>query len=385
MEKFNDLDQKIKVMAGRIKALREMESIEASVMAEKTGVSVEEYINCEEGKSDLNFAFLYRCAAALGVDVTEIIDGASPRLRSYTLTRKGAGQKTAQAHGMTYYNMAHSFSNRTSEPLYVHCEYSDEAQLCPIELTTHDGQECDIVISGRLKVQVGDHQEILEAGDSIYYDSSTPHGMIAVDGEDCYFYAIVLEPMENLSSEKNIVKANPTKRKDTEDRVYKKFISVKEDENGTPTEINFKGENSFNFAFDVVDALGEKKPDKLAMMYVANDGSERRFTFAEMKRASSQCANYFKSLGIKRGDRVMLVLKRHYQFWFAILGLHKLGAVAIPATNQLQEHDFEYRFNKAGVTAIIQPGGSIRDQESIDLCNKYGIAMIFTGKRHFKH
>ena len=72
-----------------------------------------------------------------------------------------------------------------------------------------------------------------------------------------------------------------------------------------------------------------------------------------MKRASAQCANYFTSLGIKRGDRVMLVLKRHYQFWFAILGLHKLGAIAIPATNQLLAHDFTYRFQAAGVSAIV--------------------------------
>ena len=72
-----------------------------------------------------------------------------------------------------------------------------------------------------------------------------------------------------------------------------------------------------------------------------------------MKRASSQCANYFKSLGIRKGDRVMLVLKRHYAFWFAILGLHKLGAIAIPATNLLKDHDFVYRFQAAGVSAIL--------------------------------
>ena len=86
---------------------------------------------------------------------------------------------------------------------------------------------------------------------------------------------------------------------------------------------------------------------------MAKDHTERRFTFKDMKRASAQCANYFKSLGIKKGDRVMLVLKRHYQFWFAMLGLNKLGAIAIPATNQLQEHDFEYRFQSAGVSAIL--------------------------------
>ncbi len=89
------------------------------------------------------------------------------------------------------------------------------------------------------------------------------------------------------------------------------------------------------------------------MLHISRDKTERRFTFKDLKKASNQCANYFKSLGIKKGDRVMLVLKRHYQFWFAMLGLNKLGAVAIPATNQLQEHDFSYRFKAAGVKAII--------------------------------
>ncbi len=89
------------------------------------------------------------------------------------------------------------------------------------------------------------------------------------------------------------------------------------------------------------------------MLHLDRDKNERRLTFSDISRASSRAANYFKALGIKRGDRVMLVLKRHYQFWFAILGLHKLGAIAIPATNQLQEHDFSYRFNAAEVSAIV--------------------------------
>ena len=102
-----------------------------------------------------------------------------------------------------------------------------------------------------------------------------------------------------------------------------------------------------------MDAIARKSPDKLAMVHIANDMTERRFTFKDMKDASSQAANYFTSLGIKRGDRVMLVLKRHYQFWYSILALHKIGAIAIPATNQLLQHDFEYRFQAGGVSAIV--------------------------------
>ena len=353
------LDFKIREMAGRIRALREIEGLEPAQMAAKTGVDVAEYIRCESGESDLNFAFIYRCALALNVNVTEIIEGEAPKLRSYTVTRAGKGQEIANAHGMTYYNMAYAFQNRIAEPLFVRSTYSEEAQHRDIELTTHAGQELDIVVEGKLMVQVGEHTEVLSAGDSIYYDSDTPHGMIAVGGTDCVFYAIVLnptgEPIPELG-EMPVVDAKKTDvapRKDPEDRIYRKFIDVVENEKGTPTSITFKNTEHFNFAYDLVDALADKNPDKLAMLHISRDGEERRLTFKDMKRASAQCANYFKSLGIKRGDRVMLVLKRHYQFWFAMLGLNKLGAIAIPATNQLQEHDFEYRFQSAGVSAII--------------------------------
>ena len=355
-QKITGLDYKIKEMAGRIRELREIEGLTTAQMAQKTAVSEQEYIECENGHSDLNFAFIYRCALAFNVDVTDIIGGYSPKLKSYTLTRRGNGQRIEQAHGMTYYNLAAAFQNRIAEPLYVRSTFSEDAQHRDIELTTHAGQECDLVIEGKLKVQVGEHSEILGPGDCIYYDSATPHGMIAVDGSDCLFYAIVLnptgEPIPELTPDKTI--SDTAKRaKDEKERVYQKFVDVVENEKGTPISIKFKNEDKFNFAFDVVDAIADKSPDKLAMLHISKDKTERRFTFKDMKKASNQCANYFKSLGIKKGDRVMLVLKRHYQFWFAILGLHKLGAIAIPATNQLQSHDFEYRFKAAGVSAII--------------------------------
>ena len=357
---MSGLDFKIKEMAGRIRALREIEGLDPTQMAAKTGISTEEYIRCESGESDLNFAFIYRCALALNVNVTEIIEGYSPKLKSYTVTRAGAGQEIAKAHGMVYYNMAYAFQNRIAEPLFVRSAYSEEAQHRDIELTTHAGQELDIVIEGKLMVQVGEHTEVLSAGDTIYYDSDTPHGMIAVGGQDCVFYAIVLNPTGEPIPELSPAELAPAKakkqsapRKDDADRIYRKFIDVVENEKGTPTSITFKNTENFNFAFDLVDELANKNPEKLAMLHVSKDHTERRFTFKDMKRASAQCANYFKSLGIKRGDRVMLILKRHYQFWFAMLGLNKLGAIAIPAPNQLVEHDLEYRFQAAGVSVVI--------------------------------
>ena len=371
------VDQKIKEMAKRIKELREIEGLSVEEMAREVGVTVEEYLSCERGEQDLNFAFIYLCANALSVNVTDIIEGYSPNLVSYTVTRRGEGQKVADAHGMTYYNLAYAIRNRIAEPLYVTVPFDPENEKKEIECTTHAGQECDIVVEGSLRVKIGEHEEVLGEGDSIYYNSGTPHGMVATGGKDCIFYAIVLnptgEPIPELMGAPFVKDKAIEKKKDVKDRIYKKYIDVEEDENGAMKSIAFKNTEKFNFAFDLVDALAEKEPNKLAMLYVGKDGKEeRRFTFNDIKRESNRCANYFKSIGIKKGDRVMLVLKRHYQFWFAMMGLNKIGAIAILATNQLQEHDFLYRFKTAGVSAILCTADGIT-AEQVDIADKeYG-------------
>ncbi|MBR0541673.1 MAG: AMP-binding protein [Clostridia bacterium] len=382
---FQQLDFKIREMASRIKELREITHYSAEEMAQKTDVPVEEYLACENGESDLSFAFIYRCALAFGVDVTDIIEGVSPTLSSLVITRKGEGQKIEQAHGMVYYSLAPNFRNRISEPLYVNVTYSAEAENKPIELTTHEGQEMDIVIAGKLKIQVGSHTEVLEAGDTAYYDSGTPHGMIAVGGEDCQFYAIVLNPAgESVFAKKKDADIVIKAKEDKKSRVYKKYIDVEKDENGTPTKITFKNIDNFNFAFDIMDEIAKKDPDKLAMLHVSKDKTERRFTFEDMRKMSNQCANYFKSLGIKKGDRVLLVLKRHYQFWIAMLGLIKLGAIGIPAVAQLQSHDFEYRFQSSGATAVLSTvDGDTAHQIEIALktCPGVNTKIIVNGER----
>jgi len=389
MEQISGLDYTIRNIASRIALLREVEGISAEEMAKKTDLTVEEYLKCENGESDLNFAFIYRCALIFNVNVTDIIEGYSPKLNSYTVTRKGAGQKIAQAHGMVYYNLAYAFQNRIAEPLYVRSVYDKDAEHRDIELTTHAGQELDVVVEGHLLVQIGDHRELLGPGDSIYFDSSAPHGMIAVKGTDCIFYAIVLnptgEPIPELEPAREIKSTSHAHEdKKESERIYNKYIEVEENDKGTPLSIKFKNTETFNFAFDLVDALAEKDPDKLAMLHISKDKTEKRLTFKDMKKASAQCANYFKSLGIKKGDRVMLVLKRHYQFWFAMLGLNKLGAIAIPATNQLVEHDFEYRFKKAGITTLIcTADGDSAHQAELACANYDGLVnkLIVNGKR----
>ena len=346
-------DYKNKEIAARIRELREISGITIEEMATRTGITTEEYIRCEEGKQDLSIAFLYRCVLILGVDMSDLLEGHSPKLRSYALTRKGEGQRIEEAHNMVGYNLASGFRNRIALPLYMELSYRPDAA---IELVTHEGQEWDTVISGRMKIQIGNKTEILNPGDSIYFDSSVPHGMVAVDG-DCSFYAVVLSNSAARENEQAAAAATATKGgvvdAQAEERIYRNFIIPTEDAEGRITAIDFKNQDKFNFAFDVVDALGTQKPDRRAMLHISEDGTERTFTFQDFKKESARCANYFKSLGIQRGDRVMLVLKRHYQYWFAVLGLHKLGAVAIPATNQLLTKDFTYRFQAGKVKAIL--------------------------------
>ena len=357
------METKIKQIAARIKELRLITGLSVEEMASRTGITVNEYEECEAGNRNLSVAFLYHCTLSFGVDMGDLLEGKSPKLRSYALTRRGEGQRIEEAHNMIGFNLASGFRNRIALPLYMKLNYngSDDQN---IELVTHEGQECDIVIKGHMKIQIGDNTEILGPGDCIYYDSGTPHGMIAVNGAECTFYAIVLRNQAARLGEQEAALSVATKRHgdDPEHRVYQDFI-IPTEENGVLTRIAFKNEEKFNFAFDVVDALGRAKPDKLAMLHVSEDGTERRFTFRDMKKESARAANYFKALGIKKGDRVMLVLKRHYQFWFAILGLHKLGAIAIPAPNQLLEKDFKYRFEAGRIKAILcTSDGEVADE-----------------------
>ena len=354
-QNMTGMTYKIRETAARIRELREITGITVEEMAARTGLSVEEYVACESGDQNLSIAFLYHCTLSFGVDMSDLLEGRSPKLRSYALTRNGMGQRIEEAHHMVGFNLAADFRNRIALPLYMELNYRPGAEYEDIELVTHEGQECDIVIRGHMRIQIGGHTEVLHAGDCIYYDSGTPHGMIAVDGEDCAFYAIVLRNQAARLEEQTAAEAQPVRQRDRseeEGRIYRDFILPTETD-GKLTAIAFQNEEKFNFAFDVVDELAQRKPEKLAMVHLSEDGTERRFTFKDMKKESARAANYFKSLGIRRGDRVMLVLKRHYQFWFSILGLHKLGAVVIPATNQLQEKDFTYRFTAGKVKAIV--------------------------------
>ena len=113
---------------------------------------------------------------------------------------------------------------------------------------------------------------------------------------------------------------------------------------------------NFNFAYDVMDVWAEEQPDKVALIWTDDEGAEKIFTFADLKRLSDKTAAYFASLGIGHGDMVMIILKRRYEWWLTMLALHKLGAIAIPATHMLTRHDIIYRNNRASVKAIVCVG-----------------------------
>ncbi len=373
-----NMNNQLLEIALRIREMREIENYSTSEMAQKTGVSEAEYLEYEMGKVDLPFTFLHKCAKVFGVELTDLLEGHSAKLSSYNVTRRAQGPVTASEDGITIQSMAAMFRQKLATPYWVTYEYSEELQHQPIHTTTHAGQEFDLVIKGSLRVKVGDHVEVLHEGDSIFYNSSTPHGMIAIDGEPCVFLAMIMASDE---TDKLIV-PTPQKAKLPEPPyLCEKFIKPQEDENGNLQNVQFTDTDSFNFAFDIVDGIARREPDKLAMLHVDNYFNERRFTFKDMKDASSQVANYFTSLGIKRGDRVMLVLKRHYQFWFSILALHKIGAIAIPATNQLVEHDFTYRFQAAGVSAIVctADGDTAHQAELAEAVSKMELTKIIVG------
>ena len=134
---------------------------------------------------------------------------------------------------------------------------------------------------------------------------------------------------------------------------YKQFCSCTFDENGVLETYESVVPEGFNFAYDVVDEIARIEPDRRAMVWCNDHDEEKVFSYGDMCRYSNQTANLFRANGVKKGDMVMLVMKRHYQFWFAVLALHKLGAVGVPATDLLTPKDYDYRFKAAGISHIV--------------------------------
>jgi len=385
-----DPEFKIREVAERIRAVRESVGCTPEEMAVKTDVTLDEYLAYEAGSTDFSFTFIYKFASACQVEMTDIMEGVSPSLCGYTVTRKGEGIPIARREGFKYERLASQFKNKIAEPFLVTIPYADEAERVP-HMSSHKGQEFDIVVSGTLMVQIGNNVETLHEGDVIYYNSGEEHDVWAGDGKECIVYAVVLNENPHKSEKIEPIELPVVTNFELakiKDPISDKFVKVTADSKGTMTNIEYFNEEDFNFGFDIVDGMAEKCPDKLAMLHVSNDMEETRFTFADIKKYSNMTANYFKSLGIKKGDRVMLVLKRHYQFWFSIIALHKMGAIVIPATNLLVEKDFKYRFDAAGVSAIVCTGdGDVAHQADLaaDKCDYPILKIMAHGEREGWH
>ncbi|MBO5762472.1 MAG: AMP-binding protein, partial [Lentisphaeria bacterium] len=343
------MENQLGAIGKRLRELRTVLEISIPEMARITGVTEADYLGHEEGKVDFSFTFLYRCAERFQVDMSQLVKGESPKLTSYHLTRQGTGMPIRRRAGFEYLHLASLLKNRSADPFIVTAPPQPEDQ--PIRLSAHAGEEFNYILKGTLKVQFGDHVEYMHPGDSVLYNSANPHGMIAVGEEPCEFLAVVIkgegeEPMEVHGEE------NTAAEECRKEVFYQRFVEETLDADGKLQSVRFHIPEDYNFAYDGLDELARKLPDQRCMLYFDKHHNKREFTFAQMAEESRRTANYLTSLGIGKGDRVMLVLKRRYQFWFLLTALHRIGAVAVPASNQLQKKDFDSRFQKAGIKAI---------------------------------
>ncbi len=183
----------IKEVAQRLKGLREDLGFTVEQFAEKTGIEVEDYILIENGEKDFSITFLYKCSEIFDVELIEILTGTAPKLSSYCVVKKDEGLPIERRERFEYQHLAFLFKHRKIEPLIVKAPFNLNEQDKPIKMSTHEGQEFNYIIKGKLKFVIGDNTEILSEGDSVYYNSNTPHGMIAIDNHDCEFMSVLIK------------------------------------------------------------------------------------------------------------------------------------------------------------------------------------------------
>lgn len=187
------MNYNIKEVASRLRGLRETLNFSIEEFSARTGVSVSEYEKIENGEKDFSITFLYKCAEIFDVELVEILTGQAPKLSTYSIVRKGKGLPIERRERFDYHHLAYLFKDKSIEPLMVKAPLEKADEEKPIKLSVHEGQEYDYILKGSLKFVIGEHSEILNEGDSVYYNSSTPHGMIAIGDEDCEFLAILIK------------------------------------------------------------------------------------------------------------------------------------------------------------------------------------------------
>ena len=172
----------------RLKGLRNIMGIPIEKMAQKMKLNAEEYIAYENGQRDFSFSFISNAANILGVDVVDIISGDSPKLTGCALVKKGEGYDIMRREAYDYKHLAFTFRNKKAEPFLVTVQPKKTEK---IDLNSHEGQEFNYMLSGSMEFYFGNMMYELNEGDSVYYDSSIPHAMKAVGGQEAQFIAVV--------------------------------------------------------------------------------------------------------------------------------------------------------------------------------------------------
>lgn len=183
------MEEQIIQIAERLKGMREVLNITAEEAAATCAISKEQYLKYESGMFDIPVSILHRMAHQYNFDLTMLLSGEEPHMRSYTLTRKDKGIVVDRRRAYKYQSLAGNFLNRKADPFLVVVDPKDDPT---VSYNSHPGQEFNYVIEGKLKFIIGEKTMILQAGDSIYFDSGLPHGMLAEEGKPAKFLAIIL-------------------------------------------------------------------------------------------------------------------------------------------------------------------------------------------------
>ena len=182
--------EQLGLIALRIKDLRDIAGLTTAEVADKTGITLAEYEAYETGTRDFSFSHLFNIAEALGVDISDLLTGESPKLHGYVLTRAGQGLKFNRREQYVYHHLAYNFQGKLAEPFIV--TVTQDVPGAEKQAHSHEGQEFDYVLAGKLKIVLGGNELYLQAGDSLYYNSALPHVMYALEG-DCQFIAVVVK------------------------------------------------------------------------------------------------------------------------------------------------------------------------------------------------
>lgn len=183
------MNEQLKDIGLRLRCLREDMEVPEKEMAEKLGVDIDTYSAYENGERDFSFSLIYNAAEILGVDVLELISGSSPSLNMCCMVKKGKGYSVKREDEYDYKHLAFTFRNKKSEPFLVTITPDNETPV----LHAHEGQEFNYILSGKARFYIGDISYELTKGDSVYFDSSNPHAMIALGDKEAHFIAVVIK------------------------------------------------------------------------------------------------------------------------------------------------------------------------------------------------